>query len=122
MAYIADQFTPNISNSGIGSTPRRTQTLAANGAITIADGVVFVTKAGVAVMTIDDPPLNMDGAILHIVSETANAHTLTNTTGFGGGTTTRDVGTWGGAISDSMTLVADGGVWWVLATRNVTLG
>jgi hypothetical protein len=121
MATIADSFTPNITDGSISRPPMRTQTLAADGAITIAAGVVFITKATAAAITIDDPPTTMDGAELRIVSTTAAAHTVTNTTGFGGGTTTRDVATWGGAISDGMVLVAKSGVWYVSSTRNVTI-
>jgi hypothetical protein len=83
---------------------------------------IFITKAGVCAMTIDNPPLLMNGATLKLVSTTANAHTLTYTAGFGGGTTSRDVATWGGAINDSLTLEAYNGVWWISSTRNVSVG
>jgi hypothetical protein len=95
-------------------------TISADGAITLANGVVFVSKAGVCAMTIDNPP--SEGVHeLTIISTTAQAHTLTYSAGFGGGTTSRDVATFGGAISDNIQLVSLAGLWYVKSTRNVTL-
>jgi hypothetical protein len=93
----------------------------ADGAITLANGTVIITKGTAAALTIDNPP--SEGVhSLKIVSTTAAAHTLDYTAGFGGGTTSRDRATWGGAISDGMVLIGYGGVWYVSSTRNVTLG
>jgi hypothetical protein len=119
---IDDKFVPNRTDGEQRAAPRRVQVVSADGAITIADGVVFITKATAAAITIADPPAGMDGAVLTIVSKTAAAHTVTYTAGFGGGTTSRDVATFGGAISDGMVIVAHDGVWYVSSTRNVTLG
>jgi hypothetical protein len=97
------------------------EVIATSTAITaVAGGIVLITKADVAVLTLAAP--YKDGARLTIVSATAAAHTITNTAGFGGGTTSRDVATFGGAINDSIDLVSYNGVWWVVSTRNVTLG
>ena len=116
---ISDTFHPRTT---LGAEhPTVVLPMAADGAITIAAGVVIITKATAAALTIDTPPLEMDGATLRIVSTTAAAHTVTHTPGFGGGTTARDVATWGGAISDGMVLVAYQGVWYVSSTRNVTI-
>lgn len=117
---IDDTFVPARPN-GPGHSPR-VLAMAADGAITIADGKVFVTKGTACVMTIDTPPTSMNGAKLEIISTTAAAHTLTHTPGFGGGTTARDVATWGGAINDSLCIVAYEGVWYIDgAPRNVTI-
>lgn len=118
-------LTTNVApkdNAGSGSVaPTPFQVISADGAITLANGTVIVTKAGVAAMTIDNPPA--EGVHnLKIVSTGAHAHTLTYTAGFGAGTTSRDVATWGGAINDGCELIGYGGVWYVLSTRNVTLG
>lgn len=95
----------------------------ASGAITQKDGVLFITKAGVAAMTIADPTAGADdGKRLAIVSTTANAHTVTYaTTGFNAGTTGTDVGTFGGAKGDNLVIRAYGGVWYVESKVNVTL-
>jgi hypothetical protein len=92
-----------------------------SGAITFPGGVAKLTKAGVGVMTLKDPAKEDDGLTLEIYSETAQAHTVTNTTGFNGGGTGSDVGTFGGAIGDGFTLVARNGIWWVTNNVNVTL-
>lgn len=97
------------------------QVLSGDGAITIANGTVILTKGSAAAITIDNPPT--EGVHeLRIVSTTAQAHTLDYTAGFGGGTTARDRATWGGAISDGMVIIGYAGTWYVSSTRNVTLG
>lgn len=99
------------------------QNVTADGAITIKDGVAITTKAGVCAMTLAAPtPGDDDGKILKVYAATANAHTLTQTTpGFNGGGTASDVGTFGGAIGDTISVVAWQGVWYVIANTNVTL-
>ena len=119
---IADKFSPDTNLSGAADGfPQPYLEMAADGACTIAHGTVFITKAGVCAITLDTPPVNMNGAVLRFVSSTAQAHTVTHTPGFGGGTTARDVATWGGAINDGMVLLAYAGVWYVSSTRNVTI-
>ena len=82
---IADTFAPNLTDGTQLQAPARVQVVTATGAITISAGVVVLTKAGVAVMTIAAPAVGMDGAMLVIVSSTAQAHTVTfATTGFNG--------------------------------------
>lgn len=93
----------------------------ASGAVTVQPGVHLIAVAGVGAMTIVDPTLAQNGMILIIEASTANAHTLTYTAGFNGGTTARDVATFGGAIGDNIVIFANNGVWWVISTRNVTL-
>jgi hypothetical protein len=96
---------------------------AANGAIASKAGVVMLTKAGVAAMTLAAPTAGTDdGKVLIIAAATANAHTVTQTTpGFNNAGASGDVATFGGAIGDSFQLVAFNGRWHVLALRNVTL-
>lgn len=97
---------------------------AANGAIAAKTGVVMLTKAGVAAMTLAAPTAGTDdGKVLTIVAATANAHTVTQTTpGFNNAGTSGDVATFGGAIGDNMVVVAYNGRWHVISLRNVTLG
>lgn len=120
MAYIADSFKPNTSEGA--EHPTVVRTASADGAITIAAGVVKITKGTAAALTIDNPPLEMEGAELTIISKTAAAHTVDYTPGFGGGTTSRDRATFGGAIDDNIVLLALDGVWHTKSTRNVSLG
>jgi hypothetical protein len=95
-------------------------TYTASGAITIQPGVHFINGTTLA-MTLANPTTAQNGMILIIVSTNASAHTLTYTAGFDGGTTARDVATFGGAIGDNIVIFANNGVWWVISTRNVTL-
>lgn len=97
--------------------------MAADGAVPVKSGYVFITKAGVCAMTITDPVSGVDdGKRLVLISETANAHTLTRaTTGFNDGGGGGDLATWGGAKGDGMALVARAGKWWTEYTRNVVI-
>ena len=96
---------------------------AASGAILLlTGGVARITKAGVAVMTLADPSAEADGVTLLITSDTAQAHTVTNTTGFNNGSTSSDVATFAAAIGNNLYLVASGGVWNVISDVGVTLG
>lgn len=95
----------------------------ASGAITvpIKDTRLIMNKAGASVMTLGDPSKASDGMQVNIASATAQAHTVTNTTGFNAGGTTIDVATFGGAIGDNFTIEAVAGTWVVLNAVNVTI-
>lgn len=97
---------------------------ATNGAIALLNGNVYLTKAGVAAMTLAAPTAGIDdGKTLTIIAATANAHTVTQTTpGFNSASTSGDVATFGGAIGDNMVIRAYNGAWHVITLRNVTLG
>lgn len=99
-------------------------TYGASGAIAVPDrnATIVLAKAGVGAMTLADPTQDMDGRVLNILSSTAQAHTVTNTTGYNGAGTTGDVATFGGAIGDNMTIKAVNKKWYVTDLRNVTLG
>ena len=94
----------------------------ANGALTIQSGTHLLTKAGVDAMTLAAPSTAQNGTRLRIISTTAQAHTVTQTTpGFNNGSTASDVATFGGAIGDNFTVEAYNGIWYVMSLRNVTL-
>lgn len=114
----------NKAIAGIVAIPP-SQVVSADAAITLKHGIAVVTKAGVAVMTLADPtPTTDDFKELLVISATANAHTLSNAagSGFNGGGSGTDVGTFGGAKGDNIRLVAYQGVWYVQSKVNVTLG
>lgn len=96
------------------------QVISGDGAITLKSGAVFLTKGSAAAITLAAPTaVTDDGKILHIVAASAQAHVVTVTGAAGGAG--QDVGTFGGAINDSTTLVARNALWYVLtAPRNVT--
>lgn len=90
-----------------------------DGAITIPayNKTHFITKAGVAAMTIVDPTATThDGVTLTFVATTANAHTLDNSAGsgfFSSGGGTKDVATFAGNIGDGITIIAYQGKWYI---------
>lgn len=101
--------------------------ISADGAVTItaANKLYVITKASAAAITIANPTATThDGVTLTFVSTTAAAHTLSNAAGagFNDGGAGGDVGTFGGAKGDNITIVAYGGKWYVLNSVNVTLG
>lgn len=87
------------------------------GAITPAPGthIIGVGAGGAIAYTLADPPADLPGMFLHIVSVTAQAHTVTMTTGYGG-TNATDIFTFSGAVGDSITLMSRNGVWSHVAT------
>jgi hypothetical protein len=94
-----------------------------NGAITPPrkNTLIVLTKAGVAAMTLAGPSKADNGIVVTIKSSTANAHTVTYTAGFYADTTSSDVATFAAKDGASITLVADGGKWGVVALGNVTI-
>mgnify|MGYP006921363240 FL=1 len=98
----------------------------ANGAVSIptANTTYYITKAGVAAMTLVDPTATThDGLTLTFISTTAQAHTLSNAagSGFNAGGAASDIGTFGGAIGDNIVITAYQGKWLVVSKTNVTL-
>lgn len=119
---IDDKFTPDNPASRGKSYPPPQQTLAADEAITIAAGVVWITKGSAAAITLDTPPLSMDGAELEIVSTTAFAHTVTQSSpGFNGAGASGDVATWTAAAGNTLKLRAKGGVWYAVNLQGVAI-
>lgn len=119
---MVTNFTPDIRTGTVNPPPVPIQELTADGAITIAAGVVILNKGSALAATLAAPPTGMPGARLTIIAKTAQAHTVTYTTGFNAGGSTLDVATFGGAIGDNMEIVAVNNTWYVVDLRNVTLG
>jgi len=101
----------------------------ADGAITATSGTVLITKASAAALTLAAPTAGAisaggdDGKILRIVSVTAAAHTVTNTSpGFNAAGSGGDVATYGAAKGNAMEIQAYQGVWYATNLTGVTLG
>lgn len=94
-----------------------------NGAIDVQGSTVFITKGSAAALTLAAPTSGShDGMTIDIVSTTAYAHTVTNSSpGFNGAGASGDVATFGAAAGNSMTVVAYGGKWYVVNLTGVTL-
>lgn len=96
----------------------------ADGAVSIKDGTVFITKGSAAALTLADPTnVTDDGKRLTILSTTAFAHTVSNAagSGFNQGGTASDVATFGAARGNNLTVRAYGGKWFVESSVGVTL-
>lgn len=94
-------------------------TYSADGAITIAPGVHKFIKATALAATLAAPTTAQEGIILHFVSLNAVAHVITAATS--GFTDEPQTATFGGAIGDTLTVVAANGMWHILYLRNVTI-
>lgn len=108
----------------VGNAQESVTLAAADGAIAVKQGVVVITKATAAALTLAAPTAGTDdGKILRIVSTTAAAHTVTNASpGFNGAGASGDVATFGAAIGNAMEVVAYNGVWLAANLTGVTLG
>lgn len=110
---VTGDVSGDVSGNVSGEIKRQKQVGSADGAITIKDGFVFLTKAGVAAMTLADPTAGTDdGKELTIIALTANAHTVTIAGGLNGAGAGADVGTFGGAVGDRVSVVAYNGKWY----------
>jgi hypothetical protein len=97
-------------------------TYATAGALRIQNGIQYIGSGGALSMTLADPTLWQNGTTMVLQAITAQAHVVTYTAGFWGGTnTSSDVATFGGAIGDVLVIEAVNGAWRVLAQKNVTI-
>jgi len=100
------------------------QLLDANGAITVKNGVCFIAKTvpGAVAATLADPTATTDDfKRLVIVSNQAQANTVTSDSSFGGGGSGEDVCTFSGSIGDTLELMAYGGKWYVCGGHQFTI-
>ncbi len=112
---LSTDFTNAPTASEAASAPQ--YSYGVSGAITVpvVDQTVYLTKAGVAAMTLVSPAADQTNTV-RFVSLTANAHTITYATGFYGGTGT--VATFPGTIGGVFTIVARNGLWNAVATAD----
>lgn len=95
----------------------------ANGALAVSPHTATLTKAGVNAMTLAAPTVAQEGVIIRVVSQTANAHTIT-ATGLiddgvtGGSKTTATFAAFAGA---SIELMASNLKWAVISKNTVTV-
>lgn len=111
---VSQTATPAEVNNVAGK--EAIQNLVADGAITVKSGVVKIAKtvAGVVAATLANPTAGTDDfKKLLIISNQAQANTVTVTGGFGGGGGGEDVLTFSGVIGDCVELTAYGGYWYI---------
>lgn len=100
------------------------QDLVADGAITVKNGICLIAKtvAGVVAATLADPTATTDDfKRLVIVSNQAQANTVTSASSFGGGGAGEDVCTFSGAVGDTLELLAYGGKWYIVGGHQFTI-
>ena len=101
---------------------KEAQTMTADGAITIKNGIVKLNKAGVLAATLANPTdVTDDGKRLTILALLAQANTVTVTGGFGDGGAGEDVATFSGAKGDNLNLIASGGFWYITGAHQVSI-
>jgi hypothetical protein len=125
-AVAADTITATTLTATTLNATNKYTAVTANGAISIptANTTYYITKAGVAAMTLADPTATThDGLTLTFVATTASAHTLSNAagSGFNDAGASGDIGTFGGAIGDNIVITAYQGKWLVVSKTNVTI-
>lgn len=98
------------------------QAITGDGAITIQNASVFLSKGSAAAITLAAPTAGThDGIIIRVVAISAQAHVITGgVDGFNAKGSSGTI-TFGGAIGDSVTLVAYNGHWYTLAAINATV-
>ena len=116
----------DVDTLNVGSDPvlgDDREVASANGAIASKNGTVVITKGSAAALTLAAPTATTDDwKRLTIVSSTAAAHTITNSSpGFNGGGSGSDVATMAASIGSTLELVAYQGVWLVANSIGITL-
>lgn len=100
------------------------QLLVADGAITVKNGICLIAKtvAGAVAATLADPTATTDDyKRLTIISNQAQANTVTSASSFGGGGAGEDVCTFSGAVGDSLSLIAYQGKWYITGGHQFTI-
>ena len=100
------------------------QTLVADGAITVKNGICVISKTvpGVVAATLADPVATTDDyKRLTIINGTAHASTVTSASAFGNGGGGEDVCTFSATVGDTLNLMAYQGKWYVMGSHQGTI-
>jgi hypothetical protein len=119
---VTGNITGDITGNVTGGLNEAVTLVTADGAIAIptVNTTYIITKAGVAAMTIVAPAAGDNGVRLTFISATANAHTLDMaSTGLNEGSA--DIGTFGGAKGDGVTLIAYNQHWYQVPGSNANV-
>jgi len=104
-----------------GERKRPVQALTGDGAITIRDGLVVLSKGSAAAITITAPATSDNGKQLTIITLTAQAHVITSATVGFNAKGSSGTCTYTAAIGNSVTLDAYNGNWYASVKTGVTL-
>ena len=127
-ATVRTQVNSNLSNmvaGTIASNETQQLTLLSGSSDAIPNtvpGGYIVTTAGVDAMTLAAPPTSSNGAEIYVISNTANAHTITATGLFmtGGAASPYTTATFAAKTGASLSLMAYGGKWAVMSSPGIT--
>ena len=100
------------------------QTIVADGAINVKNGVCVISKTvpGVLNATLADPVATTDDyKRLTIINGTAHASTVTSASAFGNGGGGEDVCTFSATVGDTLNLMAYQGKWYVMGSHQGTI-
>jgi hypothetical protein len=98
------------------------QAITGDGAITIQNATVYLSKGSAAAITLAAPTSGThDGIRITVVATSAQAHVITSGVDGFNAKGSSGTATFGGAIGDSVTFEADTGHWYTVAARNVTI-
>lgn len=121
MPRVGDIIAKSLEFQGNGYREANAETLTADGSIGIKSGAVLLGSGDALAIDLADPVDDIDdGRVLIITAITAQAHVVTGATGYNGHAT-ETLATFGGAIGDSVQLVAANGEWNVVSAKNVTI-
>lgn len=117
--FTASNVVLTGGTAGTISVRKLVTAYAADGAITIADGVAKITQASPGAYTLADPSSNQEGTVIYIISTTAQAHVLTNASNFYG--TSTATATWAAAVGNFLKIIAIAGKWRIISSSGITL-
>jgi len=105
---------------GKGAVTPAIQSITGDGAITIASGLVVLSKGSAAAITLAAPSAQ-DGTRITVISTSAAAHVITVTGGLWDGTaTTNTTATFTAVQGCAITMIASGTAWYVESLNQVT--
>jgi hypothetical protein len=98
------------------------QAITGDGAITIQNAYVVLSKAGAGAITLAAPTAGThDGIVIEVIAISAQAHVITGGVDGFNAKGSSGTATFGGAIGDSVTFRAYNGHWYTVALVNVTI-
>jgi len=121
--FTSKTLTAPVINDGLSSARKNIVNIAGDGAITIADGIVSLSKGSAAAITLAASSAPNAGAEICIISNSAYAHvvTFTGSTLDGGEAAALVTATFDAKVGACLTVVAFNSRWVVKAFNNVTL-
>lgn len=98
------------------------QAITGDGAISIKEGYVVLSKGSAGAITIADPIATTDdGKIIRVIAISAQAHVITAATSGFNAKGSSGTATFGAALGNTVVLLAYQGDWYVIGNINITV-